>query len=83
LLRSAALEYLEYDSGAARWLTAAGGAAAAGALWMLGQRSRAFTLVSRIHRSGGSSVVMSRIERALASLNRQERSGKSTGLWTL
>jgi glycosyltransferase involved in cell wall biosynthesis len=82
LLRSAALEYLEYDSGAARWLTAAGGAAAAGALWMLGQRARAFTLVSRIHRSGGSSVVMSGIERALASLNRQERIGKSTGLWT-
>ncbi len=81
LLRSAALEYLEYDSRAARWLTAAGGAAAAGALWRLGQRARAFTLLSRIHRSGGSSRVTSGIERALASLNRQERSGKPTGLW--
>jgi glycosyltransferase involved in cell wall biosynthesis len=83
LLRSAALEYLEYDSRAARWLTAAGGAAAAGVLWTLGQRARAFTLLSRIHRSGGSASVTSAIERALASLNRQERSGKPTGLWDL
>jgi glycosyltransferase involved in cell wall biosynthesis len=83
LLRSAALEYVEYDSVVARWLTAAGGAAVAGALWMLGQKSRAFALLSRIHRSGGSARVTTAIEHALASLNRQERGGKSTGLWTL
>jgi glycosyltransferase involved in cell wall biosynthesis len=81
LLRSAALEYLEYDSRAARWLTATCGAAAAGALWTAGQRARAFTLLSRIHRSGGAESVTSGIERALASLNRQERHGKRTGLW--
>jgi glycosyltransferase involved in cell wall biosynthesis len=38
--------------------------------------------MSRIHRSGGSARVTTAIQRALASLHRQERSGQATGLWS-
>src|SRR4051794_34321664 len=81
LRRSAALEYLEYDAAFARWLVAVGGAAAARLLWIGGRHREAFNLASRIHRAGGSPRVTAAIQRALASLDRQERDGKPTGLW--
>jgi glycosyltransferase involved in cell wall biosynthesis len=81
LRRSALLEYLEYDAVASRWLVAVGGAAGAAFLWVARSKPKAFNLISRIHRSGGSDLITSGIQRVLASLHRRERSGQATGLW--
>jgi glycosyltransferase involved in cell wall biosynthesis len=80
-LRSAALEYLEFDAALGRWLVAVGGAAAACFFWLTGRTAKAFSLLSRIHRSGGSDAVTSAIQRRLSTLNQQEREGRATGLW--
>ena len=65
LVREAALEYLEYDSTFMRMLSSVGGAAAARLLWAVGDTTRAFTVASRVHRSGGSRGASTAIERAL------------------
>ncbi len=64
-MRAAALEYLEYDATALQQVSSLGGVAAAAALWSGGQHERAFTLASRIHRSGHSAAAARIIERAL------------------
>jgi glycosyltransferase involved in cell wall biosynthesis len=81
LRRAAILEYLEYDASLLRRAVALGGAGAAALLWIARQRARAFNLVSRIHRSGGSDAVSAVIQRGLARLHRLERGGRQTGLW--
>ena len=65
LLREAAVEYLEYDSTLSRQASCIGGLAAAGLLWTFGDRMRAFTLASRVHRSGGSDAAAALVERTL------------------
>ncbi len=69
LLRSAALEYLEYDATILQQVLSLGGVAAAAALWGAGQDDRAFTLASRIHRSGHSSLAARVVEQALRTRN--------------
>lgn len=83
LLRSAAMEYLEYDASLVRFAVAEGGTAAGRLLWRGRDKARPFGILSRIHRTGGSSHAVDRIEQFLAESNRLERSGQSTGLWTM
>jgi glycosyltransferase involved in cell wall biosynthesis len=80
--RAAALEYLEYDAAALLQISSLGGVAAAGLLWSAGQRDRAFTLASRIHRSGSSELAARAIERALRRGQALARAGKSADLWS-
>jgi glycosyltransferase involved in cell wall biosynthesis len=80
-LRYAGLEYLEYDSTFVRWLVAAGGAALSALLWRLPDKSAAFRIMSRVHRSGGSDRAALAIQRAIAQANQHERNGRPTGLW--
>jgi len=81
-LRPAALDYLEYDASVSRWLVGVAGTAAGALLWALPDKSMAFRFLSRVHRSGGSGLATSLIERGLARATQRERSGHSTGLWS-
>lgn len=80
-VRAAALEHLEYDATLFRWLLATAGTAAAAVLWLGRDKSRAFQIMSRVHRTGGSALAIANIERALARAHDRERNGQPTGLW--
>jgi hypothetical protein len=71
----------EYDASFPRWLVGIGGTAAGAMLWALPDKTLAFRVLSRVHRSGGSDTATALIERVLARAGARERNGQATGLW--
>ena len=81
LMKSVALEYLEYDSVPFRWALAQGSVLAGQALWAR-DVAKAFPILSRIHRSGGSKSATRRIEQILAAGIAKGRGGATSPLRT-
>lgn len=79
LLKSRVLEYLEFDSDAFRWALAQSGGLAGAYFWRR-DIERAFPIMSRIHRTGGSDAAVRRIERLLADGIAEGRGGRPTPL---
>ena len=81
LLKSVILEYLEFDSAPFRWALARGSVLAGQALWSR-DVAKAFPILSRIHRSGGSEAATRRIEQVLAEGIAQGRGNRTSPLRT-
>lgn len=79
MMKSTVLEHLEYDSTVFRWALAQSGALAGRALWTK-DVARAFPILSRIHRTGGSATATRRIEDTLAQGIAEGRGGRPAAL---
>lgn len=78
-LKARILEYLEYDSTTFRWVLAEAATVAGTSLWPF-DTGKAFSILSRIHRGGGSARATRRIQRLLAAEIASGRGGPASRL---